>query len=527
MSSRPGPAEGCLSPELLELQEASCGLLPSSLDTVCISSPYAYGHSDCPSTDCPQEALMFYSPGVDPWPEAKDHREPASNLLLDQMLCGVPVVDEGPASSSSSVCALPGDVMLKSDVHLCAVCHDYASGYHYGVWSCEGCKAFFKRSIQGHTDYACPRLNQYHRQEPQSCQACRLRRCYQVGMVKSGVRRERCGYRGARLRRLPQVCETRGGHSARRLETTFPLPTLTHTLTLTPHQLVSCILEAEPPQIHLSERPQTPYTEASMMMSLTTLAHKELLLMISWAKKIPGFVELTLCDQVRLLECCWLEVLMLGLMWRSVDHPGKLIFCPDLQLDRDEGHCVEGMVEIFDMLLAATARFRELNLQKEEYICLKAMILLNSNLCMSSLGSAVELEGRGKVLRLLDSVTDALVWAISRTGLSFRQQSGRLAQLLMLLSHIRHLSNKGMDHLWSMKKKNVVLLYDLLLEMLDANTHTHTHTHTPHTSRPRTPQPSQWPQQEDRNPSCLGSRGARCVMGNQTADPIDLRPPES
>lgn len=37
----------------------------------------------------------------------------------------------------------------KADMHYCAVCSDYASGYHYGVWSCEGCKAFFKRSIQG------------------------------------------------------------------------------------------------------------------------------------------------------------------------------------------------------------------------------------------------------------------------------------------------------------------------------------------------------------------------------------------
>lgn len=36
-------------------------------------------------------------------------------------------------------------------------------------------------------------------------------------------------------------------------------------------------------------------------------------------------------------------------------------------------------MEIFDMLLAATARFRELKLQREEYVCLKAMILLNSS----------------------------------------------------------------------------------------------------------------------------------------------------
>lgn len=45
---------------------------------------------------------------------------------------------------------------------------------------------------------------------------------------------------------------------------------------------------------------------------------------------------------------------------------------------RNEGNCVEGMAEIFDMLLATTSRFRVLKLKPEEFVCLKAIILLNS-----------------------------------------------------------------------------------------------------------------------------------------------------
>lgn len=52
-------------------------------------------------------------------------------------------------------------------------------------------------------------------------------------------------------------------------------------------------------------------------------------------------------------------------------------------------------------------------------------------------------ESSSKLLRLLDAVTDALVSAIGKTVLTFRQQYTRLAHLLMLLSHIRHVRYKN------------------------------------------------------------------------------------
>ncbi|XP_022426114.1 estrogen receptor beta [Delphinapterus leucas] len=443
----------------------------------------APGHLSPLAIHC-QSSLLYAEPQKSPWCETRslEHTLPGNRETLKRKASG---------SSCASPVTSPSS---KRDAHFCAVCSDYASGYHYGVWSCEGCKAFFKRSIQGHNDYICPATNQctIDKNRRKSCQACRLRKCYEVGMVKCGSRRERCGYRAVRRQRNSDEqlhclskAKKNGGHVTRVKELLLSA--------LSPEQLVLTLLEAEPPHVLVS-RPSTPFTEASMMMSLTKLADKELVHMIGWAKKIPGFVELSLYDQVRLLESCWLEVLMVGLMWRSIDHPGKLIFAPDLVLDRllqrenlnllrmrgksgylslfltrDEGKCVEGILEIFDMLLATTSRFRELKLQHKEYLCVKAMILLNSSVYPSA-DAPQEADSSRKLAHLLNAVTDALVWVIAKSGIPSQQQSVRLANLLMLLSHVRHASNKGMEHLLNMKCKNVVPVYDLLLEMLNAHT---------------------------------------------------------
>ena len=78
-----------------------------------------------------------------------------------------------PANSINSLASNP--VELKDKI--CEVCSDAASGYHYGVYSCEGCKAFFKRSTQGDTPkYVCPATNTctIDKQRRKSCQSCRL-----------------------------------------------------------------------------------------------------------------------------------------------------------------------------------------------------------------------------------------------------------------------------------------------------------------------------------------------------------------
>ncbi|NXB09578.1 ESR1 protein, partial [Cnemophilus loriae] len=376
-----------------------------------------------------------------------------------------------------------GSLSMEStkETRYCAVCNDYASGYHYGVWSCEGCKAFFKRSIQGHNDYMCPATNQctIDKNRRKSCQACRLRKCYEVGMMKGGIRKDRRGGRVMKQKRQREEQDSRNGEAS---STELRAPTLwtsplvvkhnkknSPALSLTAEQMVSALLEAEPPLVYSEYDPNRPFNEASMMTLLTNLADRELVHMINWAKRVPGFVDLTLHDQVHLLECAWLEILMIGLVWRSMEHPGKLLFAPNLLLDRNQGKCVEGMVEIFDMLLATAARFRMMNIQGEEFVCLKSIILLNSGVYTFLSSTLKSLEEKDYIHRVLDKITDTLIHLMAKSGLSLQQQHRRLAQLLLILSHIRHMSNKGMEHLYNMKCKNVVPLYDLLLEMLDAH----------------------------------------------------------
>lgn len=49
---------------------------------------------------------------------------------------------------------------------------------------------------------------------------------------------------------------------------------------------------------------------------LSELVDKELVATIGWAKQIPSFSELTLNDQMRLLQSTWAEILALSLAFR-------------------------------------------------------------------------------------------------------------------------------------------------------------------------------------------------------------------
>ncbi|KAM8890704.1 peroxisome proliferator-activated receptor alpha b isoform 3-T31 [Spinachia spinachia] len=93
----------------------------------------------------------------------------------------------------------------------CRVCADRASGYHYGVHACEGCKGFFRRTIRLKLEYdKCERRCKIQKKNRNKCQYCRFQKCLTVGMshnakptVGYGVNVERVTT-AIRFGRMPQ-----------------------------------------------------------------------------------------------------------------------------------------------------------------------------------------------------------------------------------------------------------------------------------------------------------------------------------
>ncbi len=87
----------------------------------------------------------------------------------------------------------PPNHPLSGSKHFCTICGDKASGKHYGVYSCEGCKGFFKRTVRKELTYAC-RENRnciIDKRQRNRCQYCRYMKCLQTGMKREAVQEER------------------------------------------------------------------------------------------------------------------------------------------------------------------------------------------------------------------------------------------------------------------------------------------------------------------------------------------------
>lgn len=186
-------------------------------------------YSEC-STGSPQSGAPLYPSYLPPSPShsysassssSGGENSPCSSYGLASSPGVLHVaLDDGsrvsPSKTSSNITKLNGMVLL------CKVCGDVASGFHYGVHACEGCKGFFRRSIQQNIQYKKCLKNEtcsIVRINRNRCQQCRFRKCLAVGMSRDAVRFGRIPKR-EKQRMLAEMhnamSHIAGGHFGRR-----------------------------------------------------------------------------------------------------------------------------------------------------------------------------------------------------------------------------------------------------------------------------------------------------------------------
>ncbi|KAL4237268.1 Estrogen receptor [Mactra antiquata] len=341
---------------------------------------------------------------------------------------------------------------------LCQVCSDNASGFHYGVWSCEGCKAFFKRSIQGPVDYVCPATNtctiDKHRRK--SCQACRLRKCYEVGMNKGSQRKERKSSGAAsQSNRSPKRPRSDSGDLINGVDSS-PTPAKNSRKSRTT-LIIEALSKADLPNLESYHNHSLPPTREHLLASFVKLAEKELVFLINWAKNVPGYTELSLGDQVHLIECCWMELLLLNCAFRSMEHAGRrLVIAPDLVLDRQYWSNL-GMGDVLEQVAAVSDQLVQYNLHKEELLLLQATVLANAEVR--------KLASFNKLHEIRQNILDSIIDIAQKYH---PDNLKHVPSLLLLLTHIRQAAERATSYFQSVKSEGVITFCDLLSEMLDA-----------------------------------------------------------
>ncbi|XP_074537857.1 nuclear receptor subfamily 1, group D, member 4a [Halichoeres trimaculatus] len=127
----------------------------------------------------PSSKLVFQFPEVYSGPSA------AAAAATPQHTYTHPIAGKRPCGFTGTFTKTGGMVLL------CKVCGDIASGFHYGVHACEGCKGFFRRSIQQNINYKMCVKNEnclIMRMNRNRCQHCRFKKCLSVGMSRDAVR---------------------------------------------------------------------------------------------------------------------------------------------------------------------------------------------------------------------------------------------------------------------------------------------------------------------------------------------------
>uniref|UniRef100_UPI00398E69E7 retinoic acid receptor RXR-beta-A isoform X4 n=1 Tax=Pristiophorus japonicus TaxID=55135 RepID=UPI00398E69E7 len=402
-----------------------------------IGSPFSVISSSLGSPQLPSTPILGYGPISSP------------QINSTVSMSGLHAVSSSDDVQSSlgmnQALSYPAGSAASSLRRVCAICGDRSSGKHYGVYSCEGCKGFFKRTVRKDLTYTCRDSKDciVDKRQRNRCQYCRYQKCLATGMKREA------------LLLSPAVQEERQRSRERGEE-------VESTSGANEEMPVGKILEAEVAVEQKTElqadgagndvtSPNDPVT------NICQAADKQLFTLVEWAKRIPHFSDLPLDDQVILLRAGWNELLIASFSHRSITVKDGILLATGLHVHRNSAHSA-GVGAIFDRVLTElVSKMRDMQMDKTELGCLRAIILFNPDAKGLSNPAEVEIL-REKVYASLESYCKQ----------KYPDQLGRFAKLLLRLPALRSIGLKCLEHLFFFKLIGDTPIDTFLMEMLEA-----------------------------------------------------------
>uniref|UniRef100_A0A4W2GEZ8 Steroidogenic factor 1 n=1 Tax=Bos indicus x Bos taurus TaxID=30522 RepID=A0A4W2GEZ8_BOBOX len=191
------------------------------------------------------------------------------------------------------------------------------------------------------------------------------------------------------------------------------------------------------------------------------MADQTLFSIVEWARSSVFFRELKVDDQMKLLQNCWSELLILDHIYRQVVHgkEGSIFLVTGQQVDysviaSQAGATLNNLMSHAQELVA---KLRSLQFDQREFVCLKFLVLFS--LDVKNLENFQLVEG------VQEQVNAAL---LDYTVCNYPQQTEKFGQLLLRLPEIRALSMQAEEYLYYKHLNGDVPYNNLLIEMLHA-----------------------------------------------------------
>ncbi|XP_029049263.1 nuclear receptor subfamily 4 group A member 2 isoform X1 [Osmia bicornis bicornis] len=324
-----------------------------------------------------------------------------------------------------------------SPSQLCAVCGDTAACQHYGVRTCEGCKGFFKRTVQKGSKYVClaEKACPVDKRRRNRCQFCRFQKCLMVGMVKEVVRTDSLkGRRG----RLPSKQK-----SPQESPPSPPVSLIT--------ALVRAHLDTTPDQVNLDytqyrqPRPgDPPITEAEKTQQFYNLLTASIDVIRNFADKIPGFTDLVREDQDLLFQLASLELFVLRLAYRTKPEDTKLTFCNGVVLALEQ--CERSFGDWLHSILEFCKALHALDVDISAFACLCALTLVTARYGLKEPHRMEQLQ-----MKIISSLRDHVTY-----NAEAQRKAHYLSRLLAKLPELRSLSVQGLQRIFYLKLEDLV-----------------------------------------------------------------------